>query len=160
MNNIKVYIYAALLIFFAITLTPQNASAWQLEGSDWVGADDKSHDGPYGLKFTHVEAIEKTGFVFEIEGFYKSGLADHGDCTRDWYPLRGYYYQPTATIAFSVVWYNEHNVDCRTTSTFMGYIQPHGDMVLETVERYPGMPPSKSGTASWEIIFERQVGEE
>ena len=149
----------SLFLSAFILITPAS-SAWQLQGSDWVGADDMSGDVPYGLKFTRVEAIEKTGFVFEIEGFYKSGFSDHGDCTKDWYPLRGYYYEPTATIAFSVIWYNQHNVDCRTTNTFMGYIQPHGDLALTTVERYPGTPPSQPGTASWDIVFERQVGED
>ena len=158
-QNHPLLLTSILLLCFSIA-SPFQAHAWQLQGSEWVGADDYKSDTPYGLKITHVEAIDETGFVFQIEGSYKSGFDDHGACARDWYPLRGYYYEPTATIAFSVAWYNEHNPSCRTTSAFSGYIHSKAEMTLKTVERYPGTPPSVPGISTWDIYFERQVGED
>ena len=135
-------------------LALQHAHAWQLLGSVWEGADEFDNIG-YQLKVTAVKPTDRAGYV-EISGLYKSGFDDQGECKDDSFPFTGTYYEPGATMAFTVDWYNSHNYDCRTVSSYVGLIYTDSDMKMRNLYRYPNQ--SGQTVESWIINWERQVG--
>lgn len=133
-------------------LALQQANAWQLQGSVWKGTDEFDNKG-YQLKVTSVRATDRAGFV-EISGTYKSGFDDQGECKDDAFPFTGTYYEPGATMAFTVDWYNSHNYDCRTVSSYVGVIYTDLDMKMKNLYRFPNQ--KEEVVLSWIINWERQ----
>ena len=145
--------FLLLTVFSAIGFL--SAQAWQLEGSVWGGADeyDNTH---YYLKITSVTP-KQAGF-FDIEGIYKSGFDDAGECKDDSFAFTGTYYEPEATITFTVDWYNVHNPGCRTVSAYAGVIYSSVDMKMHNLFRYPNQ--GGNNIESWIINWERQINGE